>query len=193
MQFIHHAHLKLCLLFMPIAFCISGCDDGPMQTCCSYFENSDAFKSAIADQNQGPWDLIYIYLTAVREFAKQKDHSDVGLLFAGEYLCSIMPEMKGINYDFHANDDMDANKVCSASIPKHDVMANKIKEAWDNCCFVLGNHVLQRKDDSCRKIDADAYPEASSTCWKELEDKEFEYLSCFRTYVTTGECEYIID
>ena len=132
-----------------------------------------------------------IYATAVRAFAKPNDQSDVEYHSAGEYLCSIMPEMKSINDDYLANNEEDAKNVCSASIPKHDEMANKIKEAWNNCCSVLGSHVLERKENDCKKIDADTHPEASSTCWKELEEKEFEYLTCFRTYLTTGNCEYI--
>ena len=193
MKFINNAHLKLCFLLLPVAFCISGCDDGPTLTCCEYFARSDAYISAIGDPDLGARELIYIYASSVRSFAKQKDKSDAEYLGAGEYLCSIMPEMKGINYDYLANNDKDAQSVCSASIPKHAAMANKIKEAWDNCCYVMGQHVLEHQESECRKIDQDANPEAYSICMKEFETKEFTYLSCFRTYLTTGNCEYIIN
>lgn len=193
MQFIKNVHMKSSLLLTLVALCSAGCDDGPTQSCCSYFESSNAYISAIGDENQSPRELFYVYADAVRAFAKQNDQSDVEYLGAGEYLCSIMPEMKGINYDYLANDDKDAKNVCAASISKHSEMANKIKEAWDNCCYIMGSHVIQRKEDNCRGIGANGESEASSNCWKEFQDVEFKYLSCFRTYITTGACEYIID
>ncbi len=101
--------------------------------------------------------------------------------------------MNGINYDYHTNDDKDAVNVCSESIPMHARMANKIKEAWDNCCYFMGSHVIERQENACSKLDSNAEPEASSNCWNELERKSFEYLSCFRTYITQGTCEYIIN
>ncbi|MBQ9817079.1 MAG: hypothetical protein IJM59_06430 [Proteobacteria bacterium] len=192
MQFTNHTH-KIMLLLMPIALGISSCDDGPTQTCCYYFSWSDAYISAIGNPEQNPRDLVYIDAYTVEEFAPKNDRSYTEYLNSGEYLCSIMPEMKGINYNYKANNDKDAMNVCAESIPMHSEMANKIKEAWDNCCYIMGKRVIFNKEESCRELDSNSESEAKSKCWEDLKAEEFKYLSCFRTYITRGECEYIIN
>ena len=193
MKFIKHTHIISSLLFMLAALCISGCDNGSTETCCEYFADSNTFISAVGDPEQGPRDLLTMYGQWVREFAPKTDKRNDDYFSAGQYLCPIMPEMKNINYDYARNNEKDAQNVCADSIPKHAEMANKIKEAWDNCCFVLGNRAIERKENECRQLESNGNSESSSKCKKELDDKVDEYLSCFRTYVTEDRCVYMID
>ena len=108
-----------------------------------------------------------------------------------EYLCSIYPDLKDLNFSYERSNDEKFNKVCSESIGRYDAFLADVKKAYTECCVTLSpDHAAtghsfydvyrcEKKEDAKEMED----------CWNQKRAHEIKYASCFVTYLSTGVCE----